>query len=185
MAKPDITAQERKDDIQVAKGSGTTLQPHEEQHLRRKGPFDLFDDMRREMAQIRAQLTPFMGGSPFPAPSVWSQTGSVWEPRVDVYEKGDHLVVKAELPGVKKEDIEVELEQESLIIRGQRHEEHEVREEQFYRSERSYGSFYRRLPVPEGVRAEDIHASFADGVLEVRMPKPKEAESKRLKIDVK
>ncbi len=185
MAKPDSTLQEGKVEVQAAKGSGTALQPREERGLRRREPSDLFEDMQREMARFWNQLSPFAGWSPFRAPRVWAQTGPAWEPTADVYEKDDNLIVKAELPGVKKEDIDIELDQESLIIRGERHGEHEVRDEQFYRSERSYGSFYRRLPVPEGVRPDQIHASFADGVLEVRMPKPKEVEAKRQKINVK
>ena len=184
MAKAESTGQESKDNVPVTQGSDA-VQPRGERGLRRWEPFDLFEDMQREMARFWNQLSPFAGWSPFRAPRVEWQTAPAWAPRVDVFEKGDDLVVKAELPGVKKEDIDVELEQDSLILRGERHEEHEVRNEQIYRSERSYGGFYRRLPVPEGVRPNQIHASFADGVLEVRMPKPKEVEAKRLKINVK
>ena len=97
---------------------------------------------------------------------------SAWSPRADVFEQNGSLVVKAELPGVPKEQIEVTVDGGNLVIRGERRAEEEVKEEDFYRLERNVGSFYRRLPLPEGVKEEDISASFADGVLEVRMPKP-------------
>ena len=70
-----------------------------------------------------------------------------------------------------REDIDVEIENGDLVIKGERHSEHEVKEEHAYRMERSFGSFYRRLPLPEGVKEEDISATYTDGVLEVRTPK--------------
>jgi HSP20 family protein len=104
---------------------------------------------------------------------------------MDVYEKDNAIVVKAELPGMKKEDVQVEIEGEDLIIRGESKAESEVKDEDYYRSERSFGSFYRRMPLPAGVTAEQIHASLTDGVLEVRVPKPAEAKAEAKKIPVK
>jgi HSP20 family protein len=105
-------------------------------------------------------------------------------PSTDVYEKDGNLVVKAELPGMKKEDIEVTLDQGDLVIRGERKAESEVTEEDYYRLERSYGSFYRRLPLGFHVTAEQIAASYHDGVLEVRIPKPKQEQPQAKKIPV-
>jgi HSP20 family protein len=100
-----------------------------------------------------------------------------WIPLVDMYEEGDNLIIKAELPGVAKEDIDVSVDQGDLVIRGERESEDEIEEDNYYRRERLLGSFYRRLPLPEGVQPNQIAASFKDGVLEVRMPKPQTAET--------
>ena len=91
---------------------------------------------------------------------------------MDIFEKDGALTVKAELPGVKKEDVAITLEGSDLIVRGERKAESEVREEDYYRMERSYGGFYRRLPLPFEVEAGQVKASFTDGVLEVTIPKP-------------
>ncbi len=107
--------------------------------------------------------------------------GAVWVPQMDVYEKDGKLVVKAELPGMKKEDVEVTVEEGDLVIKGERKTESEVKQEDYYRSERSYGSFYRRVPLPEGVDPEKATATYADGILEIDVPlpaKPKQTERK-------
>lgn len=93
-------------------------------------------------------------------------------PSVDVYDKDGAIVVKAELPGVKKEDISATVEDGDLVIKGSRAEEKEVKETDYYRMERSSGSFYRRIPLPEGVKTDDVSAKYEDGVLEVRVPRP-------------
>jgi HSP20 family protein len=100
------------------------------------------------------------------------QTPTAWAPRMDVYQKDGRLVVQTELPGVKKEDVQVAVEDGDLVIRGERKSESEVKEEEYYRLERSAGTFYRRLPLGGAVEAGQIKATFADGVLEVTMPTP-------------
>jgi HSP20 family protein len=95
-------------------------------------------------------------------------------PRVDVFEKDGILVVNAELPGVRKEDVQVELEDGDLVIHGQTKAETEVKEESFYRMERSAGGSYRRPPLPVEVQPDQLQASMADGMLEVRIPRPAE-----------
>ena len=104
---------------------------------------------------------------------------------MDVYEKDNAIVIKAELPGLKKEEVQVEIDGEDLVIRGESKAESEVKDEDYYRSERSIGSFYRRMPLPAGVTPEQIQANLKDGVLEVRVPKPAEARSEAKKIEVK
>ena len=99
-------------------------------------------------------------------------------PRVDVFEREGNLVVNAELPGVKKEDIDLEIQDGDLVLRADRREEREVKDENWYRMERNYGSLYRRLPLPEGVQADQIRAALTDGVLEITIPKP-QAEGNR------
>jgi HSP20 family protein len=98
-----------------------------------------------------------------------SESGG-WMPAIDVYERDGHLKVCAELPGLKPEDVKVEVTDDELIIRGERKREHEESKEGFYRAERSYGSFYRSVPLPEGVKAEEAKADFHDGELRVTIP---------------
>jgi HSP20 family protein len=105
-------------------------------------------------------------------------------PSLDVYEEKDSVVVKAELPGMSKEDIEVNLTGENLTIKGEKKEDKEVKEDDYYRRERSYGSFLRTVVLPCEVKSGDIKASFKDGVLEVRMPKTEEAKKKAVSVKI-
>ncbi len=102
-----------------------------------------------------------------------------WSPQIEVSEREGNLVVCADLPGLKKEDVEVNINDNALTIRGERRQDNEENREGFYRSERSYGSFFRSIPLPEGVNAEQATASFRDGVLEVSVPMPQRAERGR------
>jgi HSP20 family protein len=105
-----------------------------------------------------------------------------WRPTTDVYEQDNQIAVKAELPGVKQENITVELDQGSLVIRGERHTELQERQDRYYRMECSSGSFYRRLLLPDGVTADQIQARYSDGILEVRIPRPREEQGQARKI---
>lgn len=105
-------------------------------------------------------------------------------PSVDVYEEKDAVVAKAELPGMKKEEIEVSLVGETLTIKGEKKEDKEVKDDDYYRRERSYGSFLRSVGLPCEVKSEDIKASFKDGVLEIRMPKTEEAKKKTVAVKI-
>ncbi|MDB5077359.1 MAG: Heat shock protein Hsp20 [Chloroflexi bacterium] len=183
-AQQSNAIQQRNDNQQMTSSPGTGMQRRDDQGMRRWDPSEIFDDMQQQMMRLWNQFTP-VGWPPSRALRQAQQVGALWTPTVDVYDEGNELVVKAELPGVKKEDIDIALEEGNLVIRGQRSSEREVRTEQYYRSERSFGSFYRRIPVPEGVQPDQIKANFNDGVLEVRLPKPQESEAKRLKIEVK
>lgn len=107
-----------------------------------------------------------------------------WAPRMDVYEKDGSLVLKADLPGLKREDIEVKLENGDLVVSGERKEEKEVKEEDLYRCERSFGSFYRRIPLDFAVDPKQVVARFADGVLEVKLPVPREEAPEGQRIAV-
>jgi HSP20 family protein len=113
------------------------------------------------------------------------QRAERWIPEVDVLEQEGELVVKADLPGMKREDIEVGVEGEMLVIRGHRAEEKEVKEENYYCAERATGEFYRAFSLPEGVDADRIQATYEDGVLEVKVPRPAVAQPKKLKVEVK
>jgi len=105
-------------------------------------------------------------------------------PTMDVYEEKDDIVVKAELPGMDKENIEVNLTDHTLTIKGEKKKEEEVKEENYYRSERSYGSFFRTLELPASVHGEKVKAAFKNGILEVRMPKTEEAKAKEIKVKI-
>jgi HSP20 family protein len=154
-----------------------------ERSLRARDPMDLFEDFQQEMARFWGQIGPI-----FPRPSFRPfgrvPDGTSWAPRVDAYDKNGRLVIKAELPGVKKEDVSVSFEDGDLIITGERKSESEVKEENYYRMERAFGSFHRRLPIPFDVKSEDVKASFVDGVLEVSVPRPKETKPTPQKIAV-
>ena len=105
-------------------------------------------------------------------------------PVVDLYEEKDDVVAKVELPGMAKDDIEVELTEHLLTIKGEKKKEEEVKEEDYYRCERAYGSFSRSVELPSEVQSDKAKASFKDGILEVRVPKTEEAKRKIKKVKV-
>ena len=101
---------------------------------------------------------------------------------MDLVESGDHFVLRADLPGMSEEDIQIELEDGTLTVSGERKAEHEEREEGFHRVERSFGAFSRSLTLPKGVDGDAVSASFDRGVLEIRIPKPEERKPRRISI---
>ena len=106
----------------------------------------------------------------------------MWNPTVDLYEKDDNFVIKAELPGVDKKDITIDLKDRVLTLSGERSYENEVKEENYYRRERSYGKFQRAFTLPADVDSDKIKAEFKDGVLQVEVPKPEEQKPKQVTI---
>jgi HSP20 family protein len=104
---------------------------------------------------------------------------SLWTPHIEVSERDGKFRVSADLPGVKKEDVNVELTQDAVIIQGQRKQEKTSSERGFYRSERSYGSFYRLIPLPEGAKTDNASATFRDGVLQIEIEVPQQKSSGR------
>ncbi|HJZ66801.1 MAG TPA: Hsp20/alpha crystallin family protein [Blastocatellia bacterium] len=111
-------------------------------------------------------------------PSRWGGE-SGWSPPIEVLERDNNLIVRAELPGCNKEDIKVELTDEGLLIQGERKQEHEEKQEGYYRSERSYGNFYRLIPLPSEVKEDQINAKFNNGILEVTVLIPESARNRR------
>ena len=107
-----------------------------------------------------------------------------WVPQIEVLHKNEQFMVRADLPGLTKDDVKVELTDDLLTISGERKEDKEEKREGFYRSERSYGSFYRQVPLPEGAKTETAAATFHNGVLEVTIPAPKVEPSIR-KLEIK
>ena len=113
----------------------------------------------------------------------WSQ--GLWSPQVEVRERDNNIVVRADLPGLSRDDVDVEVDNDALVIRGERRNDWEDEREGNYRSERSYGTFYRAIALPEGVDPNTCKATFKDGVLEVTLPKPQRSQSRGRKIDIK
>jgi HSP20 family protein len=121
-------------------------------------------------------------------PMVWRRLPTEergWAPAIEVFEKEDKFVVKAELPGMKEEDIGVSVVGDTLTIKGERKAESEVKEEDYYCCERSYGSFFRSIAIPSNVDTKKIEASYENGVLEVSLPKTPEVKPKKISVSVK
>jgi HSP20 family protein len=150
-------------------------------------PWRPFMDVGRWERDMDRMMEDFFGRRMRPWwPEQWfrGEELNVRAPTVDVYEEKDDIVVKAELPGMAKDNIEVNLTDHTLTIKGEKKKEEEIKEENYYRSERSYGSFLRMLELPKDVHAEKVKASFKNGILEVRMPKTEEAKAKEIKVKV-
>jgi HSP20 family protein len=130
------------------------------------GPFSLMRRFSEEMDQFfHNAFGRSQGGSP-----------TAWSPAVDVRERDGKIEVVAELPGIKKEDVRLEVRDEGLILEGEKHDEREETSQGIHRVERSYGHFYRMIPLPQGAQADQAKAEFKDGLLTVRIPL---AESKQ------
>ena len=126
----------------------------------RMGDMRMREAMDRMFQEFFGQITGEEG--------TWGQ--GAWAPPVDIYEADDAFVLKAELPGFTKEDVQIEVHNNRLTLRGERKHETEAKEDQYHRIERAYGRFERAFWLPASVDAEKIQASFKDGVLELRLP---------------
>ena len=107
-----------------------------------------------------------------------------WIPAMDIVEAGEHFVLKADLPGLTERDVNIELENNVLTVSGERKTEHEEKHEGYFRLERSAGAFSRSLTLPDGIAPDAIAATFDNGVLEVRIPKPVQAQPRKVQIGV-
>lgn len=110
---------------------------------------------------------------------------SLWTPAVDIAEQEDDYVVKVELPGMSKDDVKITLESNILTIRGEKKQEKDLKEENYHRIERSYGSFQRSFTLPTTVKSDKIDASYKDGILTITLPKMEEAKPKQIEVKVK
>lgn len=174
-------------DVKKQQGSekGTSLQRQEGSGVSRGGwegfpspwPSDFFgahpfsimrrfqDEMDRTFARVFGRETD--GGM------------RVWSPAIEVAEHEGQLKVRADLPGLKPEDVKVEVTGDAVIIQGERKNEHEETKGGIYRCERSYGQFHREIPLPEGTKSDQARAQFRDGVLEISIPIPEQASKRR------
>ena len=107
-----------------------------------------------------------------------------WVPAMDLVETADDFVLRADLPGLTQDDVKIELEDSTLTVSGERKSERTDKHEGYYRVERAFGSFSRSLTLPKGIDADAVTASFDNGVLEIRVPKPEERKPRRISIAV-
>jgi HSP20 family protein len=151
----------------------------------RRDPFDVFsygpfamlrrmqDDMDRIFGSFGGGLSRFGEREDFD-----------WTPAIDAFQRGNEFVVRADVPGLSRDDLSVEVGEDALTIRGERKQDREEEREGVFRRERSYGTFYRVLPLPEGAVADSAKATFKDGVLEVVLQAPPHEVSRGRKIDI-
>jgi HSP20 family protein len=133
----------------------------------------------RELARLQREMEDMFGGLPvWP----WAERERGWAPAIDMIDHDEEIVVRADLPGLEDKDIEVTVQDGTLVIRGERKEEKEEKKEDYYYSERTHGAFARTLTLPATVEADKVKATFKKGVLEVHLPKAKEAKGKKIEI---
>ncbi len=132
----------------------------------------------QELENMNRQLSHLLNDSPFGSTSESGQ----WAPMVDIRETDDALLVQAELPGIDKKDVHLEVKDGVLTLSGERRYEKDVKEENVHRVERAYGSFSRSFSLPSNVDANKVNATMKDGVLEVRLPKRESAKPKAIAI---
>jgi HSP20 family protein len=150
-------------------------------------PFSPFAMMNRFAEEMERMFEDFGLGRGWLASRLRTGMGemgyTMWSPQIEIFERGGQFIVRADLPGLTKDDVKVDITDEALTIQGERKQEHEEDREGWHRSERSYGSFYRSIPLPEGIKAEEAKANFRDGVLEISMPAP-QREGRRRQLEI-
>lgn len=156
------------------------------------GPFRMLERFADEMDRVfddfglgRAFFGPRSGSKWLPSP--WQGVSAEWQtwtPEIEVFHRDNELVVRADLPGLTKDDVKVDVTDDRITVQGERKREHEEKREGLYRSERSYGSFSRVIPVPEGTMTDQAKATFRDGVLEIRMPAPPEQVRRGRRLEI-
>ena len=171
----------------VARREGSDIARREPSEWR--GPASILDRFAEEMDRVfddfgfgRTWLSrPGRGWGGF------QQRGGadMWLPAVEVFHRNNELVVRAELAGLRKDEVKVEVADDSLTIQGERRREHEKEHEGLYRSERSYGTFKRVIELPPGTMPDQAKATFKDGVLEITMPAPSEQVRRGRQLDIK
>jgi len=180
------THDDRKSRAPHAKGnreSQTGIARREEfSNLRTVSPFSFMRRYSEEMERLFGEFgfardLPSGFGREFVG--LTDMEGSIWSPQVEAFERDGKLVIRADLPGLTKDDINVDITDDAIKIRGERRQEKEENKEGYYRSERSYGSFYRELPLPNGINREEANATFQNGVLEITIPAPARQPSSR------
>jgi HSP20 family protein len=145
-------------------------------------PFQDLRDAQEEMAQMTQMSQMLARALGLQGQQQGSGTAMAWAPALDISERKDAYLVTVELPGVEAEDLEITLEDGLLTIQGERHFAHDSSEQQFHRVERRYGAFRRSITLPAQVQAEQIEASFDNGVLQIVVPKMEEATPKRIQV---
>jgi HSP20 family protein len=152
------------------------------------GPFRMLDRFADEMGHLfdefglgRGRIGPRLG---LGWPRQLLRRAEGWLPDVEVFQRENQLVIRADLPGLTKNDVTVEVKEDAVTMQGERRREFEEEKGGVYRSERSYGGFYRVIPLPEGAITDQAKASFKDGVLEITMPAPPETVTRGRKLEI-
>jgi HSP20 family protein len=172
----------------------------EERHIARRDPFTRFGNPFRRLERFaedmdrvfddfglgRSPLGSRLGRSWWRSP--WRGASmpdtDVWTPDIDVFQRDHELVVRADLPGLRREDVKVEVTENAITIQGERRHETAEQKEGVYRSERSYGAFSRVIGLPEGTITDQAKANFKDGVLEITMPTPPEHVTRGRRLEI-
>jgi HSP20 family protein len=163
-------------------GRGDITRRERDRDLARSDPFSARDPFAEAMRRFGEA---FEG---FPFFSGWtgrSSTGVAgWRPQIDAFQRGDEFVVRADLPGLEKKDVTLEVRDDALVITGERNDQREQEDNGYYSSERRYGQFCRIVPLPEGTIADSVKARFTNGVLEVVAKAPPHEVSRGRRIDI-
>jgi HSP20 family protein len=167
----------------------TDVTRREEKSLARReavSPFALLDRFADEMDRL---FDDFGLGRGWAIPRLsrdWlrSRRAEAWVPELEIFQRNNELVVRADLPGLTKDDVKVDVTEDTVTIQGERRREHEEEKEGVYRSERSYGSFYRVATLPEGAMGDQAKATFKNGVLEVTMPVPPASVKRGRRVEI-
>src|SRR5262249_48243714 len=177
-------------------GQAVSRREHEQGSMQRRpgsvwlsNPFEVMDRMTEEMDRVfdrvfgdyGAPRRSWLTRRPFHRLEGEGQ----WAPRLEAFQQGDRFIVRADLPGLKKDDVRVELTENAITIQGDRREEHQEEREGYYHTEREYGQFYRTVPLPEGVIPETAQASFKNGVLEITMQAPPAEATRGRRLEIK
>lgn len=140
--------------------------------------FDSIENFRNDINKLFSPLSRWMGRDA----GLFERE---WKPSIDVYDSDNDILVNVDMPGMKKEEIDVSIHGDLLTIKGEKKRENEVRKEDYCRSERFYGSFNRTIQLPSEVEQDKVSATYKDGVLELKLPKREGAKTKRIQVDVK
>jgi HSP20 family protein len=188
------TTEQQSNQQETGKSSGrmqTLGQGGRDRALSRSGPFSLssrdiftaspFELMRRFAEQMDRTFEDFGLSTISTSRNLGAGLGELtrWSPAIEVFQRENNLVVRAELPGLNKEDVKVEMTDDGLILHGERKQESEEKREGFYRSERSYGQFYRLIPLPDDIDPDNVRAEFKNGVLEINVPVTQSKQRRR------
>jgi HSP20 family protein len=154
----------------------------------RRDPFDLFGAgpfsmMRRLQDDFDRLFGRSLFGGSFGS-SFGEREIADWTPAIEAFQRGSDFIVRAEVPGLSREDLSVEVSEDVLTIRGERKDDHEEERDGIFRSERSYGSFYRAIPLPEGTVSDSAKANFKDGVLEIVIQAPSQEVRRGRRIEI-
>ena len=173
----DVARQEEK--------AGKVLAPKEPAWT---SPFHMLDRFAQEMDRV---FDDFGLGRSWMRPRFsynwlrpWHEEAWEWVPKLDMFQRNNELVLRTDLPGLTKDEVKVEVTEDKITIQGERKKEFKEEKEGVYRAERSYGSFYREVALPEGAMTDQAKATFKDGVLEITMPAPPESVKKIRRLDI-